>query len=379
MKYRLLLCIFLPNLLFAQKVDLDRFYFDVNYQRLPTEYVPLDARTYGFMVSLGQVFNAFTNETEAHDKLFISGWKKVESNPTVGASVVLEDFVERKVQRTSRVEEQKDKNGKLISSTTFYRMVVDYSFIGNVSVKGPFTPVKPSVKQLEEQKKKEESVTTNRFLKNAVISKPDDANVTSNPLFWKYNENVQYLGPESTDPKKVQEDFDNNRVNILDAKMREKYGAVLGSINYRLNNLYGYGPISDREMLWIMDSKGEEGNVQMEAIQAVKVIFAQMKANQSLDEIKSNLEPLVEYFQSLKKKYSSDDKWARKIRYSSFYNLSKIYLMIDEPERAIKEAEGLISNDYDVKDGRSLIDAGEKLLADFERAKVRSRHIAPLN
>lgn len=104
-----------------------------------------------------------------------------------------------------------------------------------------------------------------------------------------------------------------------------------------------------------------------------------MKADQPIDGIVGNLQPLVDYFNSLKIKYNSSDKAHKKIRYSSYFNLAKIYLSIDEPEKAIKEAEGLITNDYDAKDGKEIIESATQLITEFKNAKTRTRHNIPLN
>jgi hypothetical protein len=62
------------------------------------------------------------------------------------------------------------------------------------------------------------------------------------------------------------------------------------------------------------------------------------------------------------------------MRYSAYYNLAVIYLMLDEPEKAIAESEKLIANDYDKSDGKGLIERANKLIASFKAAKTNSTH-----
>ena len=99
-----------------------------------------------------------------------------------------------------------------------------------------------------------------------------------------------------------------------------------------------------------------------------------MKADEPIVDLKSNMQPLIEYFDSLKTKYTEDSKPARKMRYSAYYNLAVIYLLLDEPEKTIVEAEKLILNDYDKADGKELINRANKLIEDFKIAKTTSRH-----
>jgi hypothetical protein len=110
---------------------------------------------------------------------------------------------------------------------------------------------------------------------------------------------------------------------------------------------------------------------------AIKTLFATMKANEPLGELEENLKPLIEYFESLKTKYAGDDKWNKKMRYSAFFNLSKIYYYLDRPAQAILQADGLIANDYDTKDGERLKREAQELLDLFNKTKFTTRHNIP--
>ncbi|MNL26972.1 hypothetical protein D3C87_1485360 [compost metagenome] len=99
-----------------------------------------------------------------------------------------------------------------------------------------------------------------------------------------------------------------------------------------------------------------------------------MKADEPIDDLKSNMQPLIEYFDSLKTKYPEDNKPSRKLRYSAYYNLAVIYIMLDQPEKAIAESEKLIANDYDKSDGKGLIEKANKLIASFKASKLNTTH-----
>ncbi len=64
------------------------------------------------------------------------------------------------------------------------------------------------------------------------------------------------------------------------------------------------------------------------------------------------------------------------MRYASYYNKAKLYLYLDDPDAAIQEAEGLIKNDYDVKDGKKIIETAKKLKELFNKKKVNTRHFS---
>ncbi|SDN05367.1 hypothetical protein SAMN04488090_4858 [Siphonobacter aquaeclarae] len=370
-KNLLFCCLMAATPLFAQRVDLDRFRVDVTYQQLPREPVSPDKRTYETEVKIGNRLTPSITESTVRDAIHLDGWKRVSDSPTVRASLNLEDVTEKEARLESRTESSKDKDGRSVS-TTYYTMVVTYLVSGQLSISGPRSPEPVSARDQEEQRKKEEAVSTNRFLKNATISKPADA--PSGPVVQRLSETLTVRTEESTDSRRVSKYFEDNRKAMLQTQVREFTNRSLTRINGLLNRTYGYVPVKESESLWILDAKNDEGAAQIEAIQAVKAIFSEMRADQSIENIKANLQPLIAYFESLKTKYTAPDKAGRKMRYSAFYNLAKIYLLTDQPEKAIQEAEGLIANDYDTGDGKSLKRAAEELLADFQRAQTRSRH-----
>ena len=356
----------------AQKVDLDHFYFNVSYQILPKEPVPLEKRTFSSQVKLGGALQTYVNPINLNDKINIIGWEKVNQNGTVDIELNLEDFVEKGASPQTRVEERKDKDGRVTSRKEYYYVVSKYTTRGYAKVKGPLTPTLLSDKQIEEEKAKQAAVASNRFLKNAVVKK--DTTVSKEGFNVSFNGELEYKSKEYTDPSAPMKDFYLNKTAIRDQTLRDFADNSLANLSSNINYTYGFKPKNDKEILWILDAKNEEGKTQIEAIQAVKSLFATMKADEPIDELKSNMEPLIEYFDSLKTKYAEDNKPSRKMRYSSYYNLAVIYLMLDDPEKAITESEKLIANDYDKSDGKAFIERANKLIESFKTAKTNTTH-----
>ncbi|KAF2336287.1 hypothetical protein [Flavobacterium daemonense] len=358
----------------AQKVDLDRFYFGVNYQILPKEYVPFEKRTFSSHVKLGSALYSYVNPESANEKVYITGWKKVEANGTVDIELNLEDFVERSASTQTRVEEErKDKDGKVTSPRkVYYYVVATYATRGYAKVKGPVTATPVSDKQIEEEKAKQAAVASNRFLKNAVVKK--DSTASNEGFNVSFNGELKYTSKESLDPSLPYKEFNMNRTAIKDQTLRDFANNSLSTFGNNIDRVYGFKPKSDNEILWILDAKSDEGKTQIEAIQAVKALFATMKADEPIDDLKSNMQPLIEYFDSLKTKYTEDNKPSRKMRYSAYYNLAVIYLMLDQPEKTIAESEKLIANDYDKSDGKALIERANSLIASFKASKLNTTH-----
>lgn len=371
MKKITLLCFVLCSTVsFAQKVDLDRFYFDVSFQDLPNEVVPFEQRTYSTtIITDGPISEQFESAKILNNDLSISGWKKTDENPTVTVVLNLADFYEAGKKVDTKTIEEKDKDGKVINSYPVYSIVTTYRGKANGSQTSTLQPkeIAAAVSVVDTPK------STNRFLKTTNQEAPKEAN-TSNRTTFDFSSDIVFstdFGRSLADLEKAEK---QNRITNFNVRLRQFVTDCIAKTNRRLNNQYGFVPISYKEQLWIMDSKEEEGAIQKEAIEAVKLQFAGMKADQPIDKLTADLQPLIEYFESLKTKYTEDNKGSKKIRYSAYYNLGKIYLFLDQPEKAIKEGEGLIANDYDKKDGKNIIEEGTKLVERFNKIQLRTRH-----
>ena len=361
----------------AQKVDLDKFNFEVAVQRLPTQPVPLEQRTFGTRVKLGAALNSYVFEGPVNERINISGWKRVSENPTIGIEFSLDDFVFRGAETKKEVSETKDKNGVVTSSTTYYWIEATYSGRGICKYKAPYTAPPLSEKEIAEAKQKAEQKATNRFLANVQMKAPEtpaDGARTVN-----LNQDIIYKSDKTSNgTSEISEKFKNNKDAIYGNNLRQFSEQAINQVNGTLNSQYGYTPVSYREFLWILDSKDHpEYQTQQEAIQAVKALFQTMKADEPLDVLAANLQPLMDYFESLKTKYTGDNKPDRKMRYSAYYNLSKIYYYLDQPEKSIKEADGLIANGYDERDGEKMIESAKQLRVELNTAKLASRHNSP--
>ncbi len=368
--------LFISILTFSQKVDLDRFYFNVSFQNLPVNIIPFEQRTYAtIIVTDGPISSQFESAKILNNQLYIYGWKKVTEGAKVNVEVNLADFFEEGTIVESRNVEEKDKDGKVISSYPLYTLVTKYRGQGYATITAPNIQKKIAPVPVQAVSK-----TPNRFIKDgsgteattvapsAEITKKIDL---SGSYSYKSSENVSKVFLERENAK-------NREVNF-NKRLREYVQNVILNTNSQINYYYGFEPVSFKEQLWIMDSKEEEGAIQKEAIEAVKALFAEMKADQPIEKLAADLQPLIEYFESLKTKYKEDNKGSKKIRYSAYYNLGKIYLYLDQPEKAIIEGEGLIANDYDKSDGRDLIASGKKLIDKFNLSQIRTRHNPTLN
>jgi len=378
MKKRLYLTAFLVTLKLllssaytvAQKVDLDRFYFDASYLILPREYTAPDQRTFGVRVICSPSVASAYAESAIYDKIGLAGFNRVEANPTVGLVLEFGNVRFEKSETRSRVEEKKDKDGKVTGQTTYYTITVRYSFSGNYKVIGPRAEAQ-SLTRKEKAKAKE--LNTNRFLQAASSADPAKG-VTANGAF-PYE--MAYTTVEYKNLADANRYIQQNQQSIRADLIAQYVTDAINTVNADANRWYGYVPTQTREFLWILDSKSHpEYPVQQEAIKAVKELSKRMSATQSIDQLARDLQPVMDYFQTLKTKYSGSDKRDQKMRYSAYYNLAVLNYFLDRPEQALTEANGLIQNGYDTKDGERYAAWAQDLKQILARHQMDSRHVS---
>ena len=363
--------------LFSQKVDLDKSKFEVRFQVLPVENVPLDKRTFQVTSTLGPSVKSYVDENVLNQKININGWKKTADNPTVTINLDLIDFSLISSKLQEEVNENKDKSGKVISRTAQYFINAEYRQDGRIKISGPFSPKELTLKEIDAQKQKEEKVATNRFLAktnlNAQAKSDADFKVENLPSSRRYSTDKYETSSKAVDFFKASQSSISDKLLRAFVDESARRSTDLG------NYYFGFRPVAETEYLWIVDTKSHpEYQAQQDAAQAVKMLFAEMKADEPIDALRENLEPIIEYFESIKSKYKTDEKADKKLRYGAFYNLSKLYYYLDKPDLAIIQAEGLIENDYDKKDGEKLVENAQILVDIFKKTKLNSTHNSPL-
>ncbi|RAJ92078.1 hypothetical protein LX87_05042 [Larkinella arboricola] len=353
----------------AQKVDLDRFYFDAGYLILPREFTPAENRTFGVRLLCSPSVVSAYPEASIYEKIGLSGFQRVENDPAVGIVIEFGNVRFEKSETKVRTEEKKDKDGKVTSKTDYYSITVRYSFSGNYKILGSRTDEKSLSRK---EKAKAQDLQNNRFLQAA--SQADPAKSVTTSGYFPYELSYTTIEYKSlTDARRY---IEQNQQTIRTDLITKYVNDALIRVNEDTNRWYGYVPTQTREFLWILDSKSHpEYPIQQEAIKAVKELSKRMTATQPIDQLARDLQPVLDYFQELKTKYTGSDKRDQKMRYSAFYNLMVLNYLLDRPDQASEEAVGLIKNGYDTKDGEKYIGWSEELKKLLAKHQMASRHV----
>ena len=107
----------------AQKVDIDNFFIAVNKAALPDNYFDPAKRSYSVKVSGDPTF---ANNATA-SSLNILGWSKLEKGGEIEVLIKALPFQRGAATPSSRKEERKDDNGKVISSVTYHKVTTSHA------------------------------------------------------------------------------------------------------------------------------------------------------------------------------------------------------------------------------------------------------------
>jgi hypothetical protein len=321
----------------AQKVDLDKYNFQFRFRQLPKNPLPANYRTYTLeIVAPGSIREVFPEEYfDANAKL--EGWRRVLNGPShLMIKYELEDLIFKEVTISEREEVKKDKDGKETGRTTYYKVSAPYSWQGIISVK----------------------------------------DLNDSTVFWdKITATSVWTSRETSTYKEAASYWNNNRADIKNQVLKDVVKENLSATNIHLNASFGFAAVSRNQFLWILDSKKHpEFDAQQTVIEQLKIQVEKVTADGFPMEAKSSIEEIIKYFDNIPARFATDDKGHKKLRYGSFYNKAKIYLLLDNPQAAMAEADKLIANDYDKNDGESLKEDAKRLLEDFAKNNLTSRH-----
>jgi hypothetical protein len=323
---------------YAQKVDLDRHNFNYKYRKLPSNPLDEGYKTYNFSIASSSSIKEVYNDDLVKSAVTIDGLKKVDEQGHITINISMGEVALRDPQVKEREEITKDKDGKETGRKKYYWIEATYTWNADATIN---------------------DYKGNKL--HRVIFASGEANT------WTSSEYDNKAAPGDY--------YNNNRFSIRSGLASNLAGTAMKNLRSSLNNRYGYPAVSEHDILWVMDSKKHpEQDAMQNAWTQFKAAVTDMNASDSLAEFRTRTIPVIAYFDSLKTRFTGTEKADKKLRYSAYYCLAKIYLLLDNPDAAIKEAEGLIANDYDPKDGKYLKKEAEDMKALFEKNNIYTRH-----
>ena len=341
MKKRYISFFFLfPLVLVAQKsVDLDRYKFTVQYRSLPKLRLDSTYRTYNVQVEGTKMMQSFLQNMSPEKTVLLQGWRKLNQDGHLNIKVKLGDLLPESVSVKERIESIKNRTGQITGTKTYYRQEVVYTFEASANItdyKGTHVI---------------DQALTDRGYKQ-VYSSPEFA---FKPLAEGY--------------------FVLNSLTITKDLFQNCVNRAMHNLSDRITENFGFEEVTANDFMWIVDSrKHPEYAAHRKAFQQMNEVLFNMNASSSITGVREQLKPVIDYFEKIKRTYTSTNKHDRKIRYASFFNLAVLYYYLDDPQAMMKEANGLVLNDFDARDGRGFEQTATWLKHLFQQTNIYSRH-----
>ena len=336
----LILFIF-PLLLGAQKIDLDRFYFTVQIRCLPKLKLDSTYHTYNVEVETSRMMQSFLNELSPENSVVLEGWRKLSENGHINILVKLGDLIPESFAVKERTQNTTNRNGQITGTRSTYYQEVTYTFDAT-----------------------------------AIITDYRGQHIMDQPLASRNYKQV-YRGPELPLRPLAEGYFLLNSMSITKDLFRSSVNRAMQYLSERISDNFGFGEVSVKDQMWIIDSrKHPEYAAHRQAFQQMTDVLFSMSANVPIENARAQLKPAIDYFENIKKEYTSFNKHDRKIRYASYYNLAVLYYYLDDPQAMMKEANGLILNDYDTRDGKNFEETANWLKNLFQQTNIYTRHFA---
>jgi hypothetical protein len=328
-----------PYLQAQKRVDLDPFRFTVKYRSLPNMKIDSTYRTYNVVVTGTNLMKAFLADISPERSVLLEGWRKLPEGGHITIQVNLDDLLPESIQVKERAESIKDRTGQITGNRIYYHEEVKYSFAAK-----------------------------------AIINDYKGAHITDYELAGRGNKQV-YNSPEFAFKPLAQGYFALNTLKVTSELYRECVNQAIQNLSENITDNFGFREVSSNDIMWIVDSrKHPEYDAHRKAYQQLNEVFFSMNAGSSINSVKQQVQPVIGYFESIKKNYSSFSKHDRKMRYASFYNLAVLYYYLDDPDNMMKEAQGLHLNDYHSRDADGFEKTAVWLKNLFETTNIYTRH-----
>jgi len=332
-----------PLVVGAQKIDLDRFYFAVQFRSLPKMHLDSAYRTYNVEVETTQLMNSFLNEITPANSVLLDGWRKLDKNGHITIKVKIGDLLPESFSIKEQTETIKNKNGQITATKTTYFQEVNYTFDATASITD---------------------------YKGMHIMEQELANRSYKQVYRSPGFPIRQLAKSY---------FLLNSMSVTKELYRKSVNNAMHYLSDRLTDNFGFSEVSVRDHMWIIDSrKDPEYAAHRQAFRQMNDALFSMNASTSIENVREQLKPVINYFEKIKTEYSGNSKHDRKIRYASYFNLAVLYYYLDDPQSMMKEANGLVLNDFDTKDGKNLEQTASYLKNLFQESNIYTRHF-PIN
>lgn len=336
--------LFIPILLLisfslkAQSANFKNKTIKANYVQLPSNPISdTSKRTYSINIQNSSIPEQAFSVNSIRNAIVLYGFEKVNQNGFLQIHVQINDVIIEKVEYVKSEEVEKDKDGNVTSSKSFFTPVIFYSATAAYEIVDP-------------------------------NGKSEKFNLGgSEELRAKFKYETK---------KKAEEYISNNLTELKNSFYNDLADQLKSRISYKLNDIYGYQSVAPNVNMEVLNSKKhpEFENHQKNYLQ-VEALFQTMETSLPITTLIEKTKPVIEYYESLINKYTDPKKSKeKKIRFASYFNIAQLYYYLDRPDESISYATKLVENGVSKGKGKRLIEKANELKTRLAANQVNSRH-----
>lgn len=286
----------------AQKVDIDREYLIFKFRNFPEHPLPQGKNSYSIILKANPSFLALMPNDDIASLIQIEGRRRAADD--YGDLQVHVDFKGYSLEPPYVVTKEEpitDQNGKKTGTRIYYYAQSRFVFEGEYQVKTDNNTIDYSGSL--------NWVDTWRSKDFATSKEAADA------------------GASVADKQRIE-------IPIKNVK------ATINSLSRRLSLELGFKSMQEQELFWTLGSKKHpEFTAQSDIFLKLKEAVGQVTEDTVPESSRKIIQAAITYFDEISSRYATEDKGAKKLRYAAHFNKSKLYMLLDDPARAIKEAE----------------------------------------
>ena len=322
-------------------VNVDNYRF--NHLERETPAKPLNPRSfyYATQIIMPGLAKNYVDEESLYNGLGIEG-QRITDNPTENDVIVTLtmqtlNILDSRIE--TRTVKKKDKEGRE-RREHYYSMVITYNFQSDV-----------------------------------VLSKGKQVIATYN--LFNYKNNMTYQTEEFPTSRAVSEYWKLNRENLRENFTKEVSFLSVTRATETLTKNFGFPIKKSSNLIKTINEKKHPENQTLRAM--ADALKARLEALDGTHPIKEEeISDIIFYFKGIPTRYTDEKSKADiRLRYVAYYNLCKIYLLLDMPEKVQQYADAITANGYDKKDGERIMKDAVKLMELFNRTGIKGRQFDP--
>ena len=323
--------------LIAQNVNVDNLRFKYKVRYLPKN--PLEPRSFYYVVntSMPPEMRDFVDEPMLRNRCRIEGQRQAESFKQGDVVVDMALSPVNVLNAVVRERSVKDRKGRRL-----YYFWIEVTYTSEASV---------------------------------IVSKGSKELMRFMPM--SYRESITFRSEEYGSFLGAAAYWKNNSEMLMGQFTRECANIAVDKASDMLSLHFGFPLITEPALIKTINEKNHPENLPLlEMSSSIETKVSSLSGDHVLTE--EDMAQEIVYFKDILTRYTDNvSKADIRLRYVAYYNLCRIYMYINQPEKVKEWADLLALNGHDKKDGERLIKDAQNLIDRFKYSDIKTCQFNP--